>query len=115
MAYNGLDSSTIANLNQEVSRARYKFPKPDGLNAALVEEAGEWAHEVLIAPLARENHRRELLQVACVALRLYEELDPLQNDPAMMVLMFEVSDLEESARRVLEKLCGPEAAAKSEP
>lgn len=96
-------------LDQEVSRARTKFPEPDGLVAALFEEFGEYCSET-----NPKKARAELLQVACVAMRLREEIDPLENHPRVQHLKRKGAYLEHAARDVLAELCGAAAAARSE-
>lgn len=67
---------SIAELTDEMIAARRKFPDPTGLLTALLEEAGELAQAILQKrPLS--DICGEALQVACVAMRLYEEGDPL--------------------------------------
>ena len=66
--------STGAALTNEVGRARAKFPSNEKLLAALMEEVGELAQAMLQRkPLA--EIRKEALQVACVAVRIYGEGD----------------------------------------
>lgn len=69
-----LENETLAAVTMEVDRARKKFPTNKHLLAALMEEVGELAKELQeYGPLERRN--AEALQVACVALRIYEEGD----------------------------------------
>ena len=103
-----LSPETIAALQSEVALARIKFPKPDGLVPALCEEVGEWADET-----DPTKARRELLQVACVALRLFEETDPLEGAIEVDLLKRFAARLEEHGRHALRVLLGEEAAAKS--
>ncbi len=103
-----LSPETIAALQSEVALARIKFPKPDGLVPALCEEVGEWAGETDPA-----KRRRELLQVACVALRLFEEGDPLEGTPEVILLKQLAARLGSHSRHVLRTLFGEEATAKS--
>lgn len=58
----------------EVTRARAKFPGNRHLLAALTEEVGELAQAMLQGKPTAEI-QREALQVACVALRIFEEGD----------------------------------------
>ena len=69
-----LQHLSIADLEAEVFRARTKFPGNALLLAALVEEAGELARELLQRG-GDDRIRKEALQVACVAMRIYEEGD----------------------------------------
>lgn len=69
-----LQSASIHDLNCEVARARRKFPSNAHMLAALTEELGETA-QALLEGQGRERIRAEALQVACVAMRLYEEGD----------------------------------------
>ncbi len=64
---------TIEALTLEIERARGKFPSNRHLFLALVEEVGELSKDLLEGNV---GWREEALQVACVALRLYEEGDP---------------------------------------
>lgn len=64
---------TIEALTSEIERARSKFPSNAHLFLALVEEVGELSKDLLEGNV---GWREEALQVACVALRLYEEGDP---------------------------------------
>ena len=60
-------------LNDEIERARAKFPGNDHLTAALTEEVGETAQAYLQGRYA--DARAEAIQVACVAWRIVEEGD----------------------------------------
>ena len=66
--------NTILALRAELERARAKFPKNDHLFAALGEEVGELARELLEGG-TRERIRAEAIQVACVAVRIADEGD----------------------------------------
>lgn len=66
--------STNDALDAELARARAKFPGNRFLVAACAEELGEMA-AALLQRRDPEEIRREALQVACVALRIYEEGD----------------------------------------
>jgi hypothetical protein len=83
---------TLADLKAEILRARAKHPKNRMLVEALLEEIGEavneWAVEGCLAwqkygldyppyPEALRIGNTEWLQVACVAIRLFEEGTPL--------------------------------------
>lgn len=65
---------SIVALVQEVVRARTKFPGNRFLFTALGEEFGELAQAILQKE-GPERVREEALQVACVAMRIYEEGD----------------------------------------
>jgi hypothetical protein len=69
----GPKQETIEALTCEIERARDKFPSNAHLFLALVEEVGELSKDLLEG---NPGWREEALQVACVALRLYEEGDP---------------------------------------
>lgn len=60
-------------LKEEVQKARKKFPGAEDLTVALMEEAGELAQATLKCD--SENIKKEALQVACVAMRIFEEGD----------------------------------------
>ena len=62
----------------EINRARSKFPRPDGLLAALTEEVGEVARALLDKPWSEVY--AECVQVAAMAQRLAEEGDPTMAD-----------------------------------
>lgn len=65
---------TICDVAEEVMAAREKFPLPDALLAALVEEVGELAKAIMEEPRARIY--AEAKQVASTAIRIMEESDP---------------------------------------
>lgn len=67
-------SATIQELVFEVNAARAKFPGNDHLTVALGEEYGELC-QAQLQRKSREEIRKEALQVACVAIRIYEEGD----------------------------------------
>ena len=74
-----LHADSLDELKSEVMRARTKFPDNALLFTALVEEVGELAK----AYLQRESMGRiekEALQIACVAMRIYEESDPTYDN-----------------------------------
>lgn len=60
-------------LDGEIVRARVKFPGNRFLLAALTEEVGELARALL--QRKPDDAWREALQVACVAMRIFEEGD----------------------------------------
>lgn len=66
--------ATLDLLDDEIRNARDKFPGNRLLLAALTEEVGELAR-ALLQKQGRERVQAEALQVACVALRIYEEGD----------------------------------------
>lgn len=75
-----VETRSIGELLAEVYHARRKFPSPDHLLVALMEETGELARACLQHGPRSDEARREALQVAAVALRIYEEGDPsLEN------------------------------------
>jgi NTP pyrophosphatase (non-canonical NTP hydrolase) len=63
---------------REVESARSKFPRPDGLLAALTEEVGEVARALLDKPWSEVY--AEAVQVAAMAQRLAQEGDPTMTD-----------------------------------
>jgi NTP pyrophosphatase (non-canonical NTP hydrolase) len=69
-----LSNDTIAKLNDEVMNARYKFGNNKRLTVALMEEVGELAQAQLQGK-SEDDIKGEALQVACVALRIFEETD----------------------------------------
>ena len=68
------DAPIWEEISDELYVARIKFPQPDGLLAALMEEVGELAKAIMDEPAT--NVRAEAIQVAAVAIRLAEEGDP---------------------------------------
>jgi len=69
---------TLADLKAEILRARAKHPKNRMLVEALLEEIGEAVNEDYPPyPEALRIGNTEWLQVACVAIRLFEEGTPL--------------------------------------
>lgn len=70
---------TLASLEAELKRARAKFPGNRFLLAALTEEVGELAQALLQRKQVGEV-RKEALQVACVAIRIFEEGDASFDD-----------------------------------
>lgn len=75
------DSNFISLLTEEVRLARKKFPGNNMLLAALMEEVGELAHDLIEYRLSggymehRKKSRMEAVQVACIALRIATEFD----------------------------------------
>lgn len=75
------DQQFISLLKDEVHNAREKFPGNSMLLAALIEEVGELAHDLIEYRLKggddlhRKRSRLEAIQVACVALRIATEFD----------------------------------------
>lgn len=67
-----LKDSSVKALQREISRARSKFPNNKKMFLALSEEVGELAKDMLEE---KNSWREEALQVACVAMRIYEEGD----------------------------------------
>lgn len=66
--------STMGDIQEEVVRARTKFPGRRHLLAVLTEEVGELAQAYLQGKPESEI-RAEATQVACVAVRIIEEGD----------------------------------------
>ena len=104
-----LKQASVLDLQLEIKRAREKFPKPDGLMAALMGEVGEFAEAVYDPQILHEDWwekrwRAELLQVACVAMRIYEEGDPLASHRETSQLMFALRASEGLARHCLRML-----------
>lgn len=84
-------------LAREIARARQLHPGNPGLFAALAEEQGELARELLASTIDWERVAEEALQVACVAIRIArEKVDLAQEDHA-----------------ILHKACENEAAARA--
>ena len=102
----------LAALDEEIARARAKFPGRDRLLAALLEEVGELADELLANRVDMTQMRREALQVACVAIRIADEIEGLTfRERALGVL---AGELGTKARAYLEEargLCEEERAA----
>lgn len=65
---------SVEDLAEEMVRAREKFPGNDHLTVALGEEYGELC-QAQLQRKGREQIRKEALQVACIAMRIYEEGD----------------------------------------
>jgi hypothetical protein len=70
---------TLEELAAEINRARKKFPRNTLLYTALGEEFGELG-KALLQEGNGPSARREALQVACVALRILEEGDPVYDN-----------------------------------
>ncbi len=68
-----LRKSVLDELEKEFARAKAKFPGSDRLLAALAEEVGELAEEILNPEPNVFRIREEAIQVAVVALRIGEE------------------------------------------
>lgn len=66
--------AAIDALVREIKRARRKFPGNELLHAALSEEVGELAKE-LLQHGNTAHARKEAIQVACVAIRIATEGD----------------------------------------
>jgi len=66
-------------LKEEIALARTKFPSNKFLLAALMEEVGE-LFEADINGEGEDRIRKEAIQVACVAVRIYEETDATFDD-----------------------------------
>lgn len=75
----GLSPDSLHALTCEVMRARRKFPSNRHASAALAEEVGEVA-TAFLEKEGRDRIREEALQVACVAMRIYEEGDSDYHD-----------------------------------
>ena len=71
---NGPNDHTIADIKDEVRRARSKHTGNRHMLAALMEEVGELA-QALLQGKDPGDVRKEAVQVACVAIRLIEEGD----------------------------------------
>lgn len=61
-------------IDNELAHAKRKFPDPDGLVAALMEEVGELAKAMLEEPVV--NVEAEAVQVAALAIRIAQQGDP---------------------------------------
>lgn len=73
MSHKTLSPSSIEALQAIVQYARSKFPQNQKMTAALVEAVGELSSAFLEGSL--EQVRSKALDVACVAMRIYEEGD----------------------------------------
>jgi hypothetical protein len=76
---NGMSESSFAILQAELMAARTKFPGNRHLLAALTEELGELAR-ALLQRQGTKRVRAEAVQVACVAMRIFEEGDKIFED-----------------------------------
>lgn len=63
---------TLVAINTELVKARNKFPAPNESFAALVEEVGELAKDLLEG---NPSFREEAVQVVVMAIRILEEGD----------------------------------------
>lgn len=72
-------ATTHVLLDTELVYARTKFPGTRFLTVALMEEVGELA-KALLQKKPPEEWMGEALQVACVAIRIYEEGDASFED-----------------------------------
>jgi len=73
-----MKQETIDAQKTEVARARVKFPKCNHMVVATMEEMGEVSNaalEIEYGSDTREHFRKECIQLACTAIRLYEEGD----------------------------------------
>jgi hypothetical protein len=69
-----LEAESVQDLANEMIGARLKFPGNAHMFHALSEQIGELANAYLEGK-SLEEIRKEALQVACVAMRIYEEGD----------------------------------------
>lgn len=69
-----IDDGSLVALQAEVLAGRDKFPRNRLMLAGLTEEVGELA-KALLQRQGRDQIQREALQVAAVAMRIYEEGD----------------------------------------
>jgi NTP pyrophosphatase (non-canonical NTP hydrolase) len=74
-----IHAESLSALSAELQRARAKFPGNRHLTVALMEEVGELA-QAQLQRQGRDRVRKEALQVACVAMRIYEEGDATMAD-----------------------------------
>lgn len=74
-------NKSLSLVSKEIERARRKFPNPAGLMVALMEEVGELAQAMLQHGSESERAKDEAIQVACVAIRILEEGDPMYRIP----------------------------------
>lgn len=94
------DKYFLARLQREVQWARSKHPTNYNLFAALVEEVGEVAKALQDGD--EENLITELLQVACVALRLTTEGDPSHPTSRQAALLFSKQNISDLAKKELQ-------------
>lgn len=71
-----LKLESVSALDAEIERCRAKFPSPRFLLPALIEEVGELAQAIMAGD--RKATIKEAIQVACVAMRIAEERDPIE-------------------------------------
>lgn len=71
--------STLKEISDETKRARKKFPGNRFILAALTEEVGELAKAIL-QNKNKEDVRNEAVQVAAMAIRIFEEGDSAFDD-----------------------------------
>lgn len=69
-----LENGSLTELQAEVLAGREKFPRNRLMLAGLTEEVGELA-KALLQRQGRDRIQREALQVAAVAMRIFEEGD----------------------------------------
>lgn len=72
------DADFVSAVVRELRSARERFPEPDGVMTALVEEVGEVARALLDE--SRACVFAEAVQVAAMACRVAVEGDPTLND-----------------------------------
>ena len=65
---------TMAEISDEVVRARAKHPANRHMLGALMEEVGELS-QALLQGKGKDEIEKEAIQVACVAIRIVEEGD----------------------------------------
>lgn len=97
-----VEYGSLRELADEMKRARAKFPEQHRLLAALMEEVGETAQAYLEGK--PEHAREEALQVACVAMRIYEHGDWDYEPPkgALDRVKDAEAALEKARERILE-------------
>ena len=71
------NDESLMEIDNEVFRARQKFPGNRFLLTALMEEVGELAQAILQRDEVAIT--KEAIQVACVAVRIMEEGDPVYD------------------------------------
>jgi hypothetical protein len=99
------DPKSAEDLAEEMVRARKKFPSNELLLTACMEELGELAE----AFMGREGLiKKEALQTACVAMRIYEEGDasfvPGRTDEPVFAML--VAAVGQVARALLQRDTG---------
>ena len=65
-------------IDDEIARARKKFPQPNALLAALTEEVGEVAEALM--DKSWDEVTKECVQVCAMAIRIIHEGDPTLNE-----------------------------------